>query len=125
MRDSKTELESKIRRSLRRSEGSERLLHGTQAGKFARATGARLQVVGDLLHLASTDGAVEVGRERRLALLTDLCAHRVTTSLDVSTGGYDASLVGGITLSILRSVRKADRPRVSLDFTVPRITLRI
>src|ERR1700675_340172 len=101
MRDCETDLGSKIRRTLRGSDACERLLHGTQGGKFARGDGAGLQVVGDLLHLASTDGAVKVGRERRLALLTDLCAHRVTTSLDVSTGGYDASLVGGITLSIL------------------------
>src|SRR5260370_7358918 len=125
MRDGETELESEIWRSLRRDKGGERVLHGAQGGKFAGADGARLQMEGDLLHPLSADGAVEVGRERRLALLTDLSGHRVTNSLDVSTGGYDASFAGEITLSILSSVRRAERPRVSLDLTVPSFTPRI
>src|SRR5260221_7909281 len=114
MRDGETELESEICGSLRRTQRSERLLHGAQGGKFARADGARLQVVSDLLHLPSADGAVEVGRKRRLALLTDLGGHRVTTSLDVSAGEYDAAFVEGIAPSILSNVRRAERPRVSL-----------
>ena len=125
MRDGETQPESEIWRSLRRTKGSERLLHGAQGSKFARAAGAGFQVPSDLLHLLSADGAVEVGRERRLALLTDLGGHRVTNSLDVSAEGYDAAFVEGITLSILSNARRAERPRVSLDLTVPRFTLRI
>src|SRR6266851_1434092 len=112
MRDGKTEPKSEIWRSFRRTEASKRLLHGAQGIKFARAAGAGFQVLSDLLHPLSADGAVEVGRERRLALLTSLGDHRVTNSLDVSSGEYDAALVEGIALSILSNARRAERPRV-------------
>src|SRR5580704_13815178 len=125
MRDSETKFKSEIRRRLRRTESSERLLDGAQGSKFLRAAGAGFQVLSDLLHPLSADGAVEIGRERRLAFLTELGGHRVTNSLDVSAGGYDAVFVEGIALSILSNARRADRPRVSRDLTVPRFTLRI
>src|SRR5260370_32527140 len=125
MRDGETELESEIWGRLRRDDGSKRLLHGAQGIKFARAAGAGFQVLSDLLHPLSADGAVEVGRERRLALLTGLGDHRVTNSLDVSSGEYDAAFVEGIRLSILSSARMAERPPVSRDLTVRRFTLRI
>ena len=66
--------------------------------------------MGDLLHLLSADGAVEIGRERGLALLTDLSSRRFTDSLDASAEEYDAAFVEGITLSILSKARKAERP---------------
>src|SRR5260370_29288945 len=125
MRDGETEFESEIWGSLRRTEGSKRLLHGAKGIKFARAADAGFEVLSDLLHPLAADGAVEVGRERRLALLTGLSSHRVTNSLDVSAGGYDAALVEGIPLSILSKARRAERPRVSRDLTVPRFTFRI
>src|SRR5437879_766660 len=125
MRDGETKLEPQIRGSFRRAQGRQGLLHGAQSGKFKFALGAGLQVLSDLLHLLPTDGTVEVARERRLALLTDLRGHRVTHSLDVSAEGYDALFTEGITLSILSKARRAERPRVSLDLTVPRFTFRI
>src|SRR5260370_22621774 len=125
MRDGETEFESEIWGSLRRTEGSKRLLHGAKGIKFARAAGAGLQVLSDLLHPLSADGAVEVARERRSALLTDWSGHRFTNSLDVSAEGYGAGFVEGITLSILSNARKAEGPRASLDLTVPRFTFRI
>src|SRR5258708_38757970 len=91
MRDGETEFEAEIGRRLGRTEGGERLLHGAQGGKFARAGGAGFQMMSDLLHLVSADGAIDVGRKKGLALLTDLTGHRFTNSLDASAEGYDAA----------------------------------
>ncbi len=95
-----------------------------RVGKFARTCGAGFKMTGDLLHLLSADGTVKVGGERSLALLANLRGHNVTTSLDVSGSGSDLLFVGSLSLSLLSNARRADRPRVSRDLTVPRFTLR-
>src|SRR5579875_4078623 len=121
MRDGETKLHAQVRRGLRRSQRSHRMLHFAQCSKFAGAMLAGIQMRSNLLHLVPTDGAVKVGREGVLDASALRGNHHAVDSLFVPKTGEAAEEAAFVT----SRARRAERPRVNRDLTVPRFVSRI
>src|SRR5579871_4388964 len=120
MRDGETKFHAQIGRSLRRFQESQRLLHCPKIVKLAFAAIAGRQMIGNLMHLLSADSAIQIVREEGPDLDAISRDHSVTASLDARVVGEGAELFTLSAPAATSKARRADRPRIKRDFTVPR-----